>query len=135
YHCPTIVLSINEETNEAKGSARSIPAFHLFDSCMQIRDLFTAFGGHSQAAGMTLPVENIDLLRQSLNKLVRELDDENFQQIIEISKTISVPDVNEQLIEQISQLAPFGMENPKPVFHLKETPRRLQQIGRDKDHL
>lgn len=135
YHCPAFVLTIDENTNEVKGSARSIPSFHLFDSCMKIRDLFTNFGGHSQAAGMTFPLENIEQITNHLNVMLSELADEDFKKTIEVSKTLSIGDLNEEIVDEISQLAPFGMANPKPIFHIKETPNQLQQIGRTKDHL
>src|SRR5699024_10884688 len=57
---PAIVLNLNRDTNELKGSARSIPTFDMFTNCMSIRHLFIAFGGHAQAAGMTIPYSNIE---------------------------------------------------------------------------
>src|SRR5699024_1019037 len=62
YDRPAIVLAIKPETSQVKSSARSIPKFDLFKNCMQIRHLFTHFGGHAQAAGMSLPLENLSQL-------------------------------------------------------------------------
>ncbi|WP_164668507.1 single-stranded-DNA-specific exonuclease RecJ [Virgibacillus doumboii] len=136
YDRPAIVLSILPETNQVKGSARSIPAFDLFANCMKIRDVFTHFGGHSQAAGMTLPLENLNTLQSELNKIIsQQLSKEDFAQEIEVSKTIAVPEVNEEIVNEISQLAPFGMANPKPIFHLKHIPSDVRQIGNMKKHL
>ncbi|SHF66186.1 single-stranded-DNA-specific exonuclease RecJ [Ornithinibacillus halophilus] len=136
YDRPAIVLAINEETNTAKGSARSIPAFDLFQNCMKVRELFTHFGGHSQAAGMTLPLDNVETLQDKLNQIIFEqLSVEDFKQEVEVSKTLGLPEVNEALIEEINQLAPFGMANPKPVFHLSNIPSDVRQLGNGKNHL
>jgi len=136
YDRPAIVLSILPEDGIMKGSARSIPAFDLFANCMKIRDIFTHFGGHAQAAGMTLPLDNLQSLKTELNDLIhQELTAEDFTQEIEVVKTIGLPEINEELVEEISQLAPFGMANPKPVFHVKEVPEDIRQIGHNKKHL
>lgn len=136
YDRPAIVLTILPDTNEVKGSARSIPAFDLFTNCMQIRHLFTHFGGHSQAAGMTLPLENMSQIQQELDVLIsQQLTEDDFKQVIEISDIISVDDINEALINEIERLAPFGMKNPKPVFQIKEIPSDARQIGSARNHL
>jgi single-stranded-DNA-specific exonuclease len=136
YDRPAIVLTVLPDTNEVKGSARSIPAFDLFKNCMQIRHLFTGFGGHAQAAGMTLPLENASKIQQELDDLIiQQLTEEDFKQVIEVSDIISVDDINETLINEVGQLAPFGMKNPKPVFQIKEIPSDVRQIGSGKNHL
>ncbi|MGM8364684.1 single-stranded-DNA-specific exonuclease RecJ [Virgibacillus sp. W0181] len=136
YYRPAIVLTVNSDTGELKGSARSIPAFNLFQNCMKIRHLFTNFGGHSQAAGMTLPYEHLEQIQASLDNLIHEqLNEEDFKQLININKTLELSDMNEQLVNEINKLAPFGMKNPKPVFHLKAIPTQLKQMGAMKNHL
>ncbi|AIF43328.1 single-stranded-DNA-specific exonuclease RecJ [Virgibacillus sp. SK37] len=136
YDRPAIVLAVKPETSEVKGSARSIPAFDLFKNCMKVRELFTHFGGHAQAAGMTLPMDNLDQLQEELNHIIdNQLTEEDFRQAIEISQSISVKDISETLINDIARLAPFGMKNPKPVFHLAHAPSDVRQIGSKKNHL
>lgn len=136
YDRPAIVLSIKPDISEAKGSARSIPAFDLFSNCMQVRSLFTSFGGHAQAAGMSIPLENMEQIQDELNDLIRhQLTAEDFKQVIQISDIISIADVNENLVNEINRLAPFGMKNPKPVFQIKEIPSDARQIGSAKNHL
>ncbi|MFS0672917.1 single-stranded-DNA-specific exonuclease RecJ [Ornithinibacillus sp. 179-J 7C1 HS] len=136
YDRPAIVLSINEENGTAKGSARSIPAFDLFQSCMNLKDLFTHFGGHAQAAGMTLPVENVALLEKELDTIIKqELTSEDFKQEVLVSKTLQLSDISEGLINEIGKLAPFGMANPKPKFHIKCNPYEVRQLGNMKKHL
>ncbi|GIO21814.1 single-stranded-DNA-specific exonuclease RecJ [Oceanobacillus sp. J11TS1] len=133
---PAIVLAVKPEQGIVKGSARSIPAFDLFEGCMTVRDLFTHFGGHSQAAGMTLPIENLNSLETALNDiLLQELSEEDFKQELNINATLDIEDIDVSLIEEIARLAPFGMGNPKPLFEIKEVPKEVRQIGSKKNHL
>ncbi|MFD1362951.1 single-stranded-DNA-specific exonuclease RecJ [Lentibacillus salinarum] len=136
YDRPAIVLSIFPEEGIVKGSARSIPAFDLFTNCMRIRDIFTHFGGHAQAAGMTLPLDNLDTLKTELHHLIhQQLRAEDFTQEVDITKSIALPEINQELVEEMAQLAPFGTANPKPVFHVKEIPSDIKQVGNHKKHL
>ncbi len=136
YDRPAIVLNYNRETGVFKGSARSIPAFDLFANCMKIRDLFINFGGHAQAAGMTIASENLSILQETLDKLIaKELSPDDFKQEIMISSTIRLSDINEYIIEEMNRLAPYGIGNPKPTFKMKEIPKDARQIGNKKNHL
>lgn len=136
FNRPTIVLNINSDTNLAKGSARSIPAFDLFSSCMQMNHLFTSFGGHAQAAGMTLHVKDLSDLENGLNQIIQEqLTAEDFIPVIDINYTIDIHDITESLIAEINQLAPFGVGNPKPIFKISAQPKVVRQIGLLKNHL
>ncbi|WP_163582279.1 single-stranded-DNA-specific exonuclease RecJ [Gracilibacillus saliphilus] len=136
YYRPAIVLTIDPETNQAKGSARSIEGFDMFQNCMQHRDLFTHFGGHAQAAGMTLPTENIIELEEKLDRLAQEqLTDADYKPQLLVSGKLSISDIDMSLLETIDQLAPFGMANPKPLFHIEATPSEISQIGATKNHL
>ncbi|HLQ71354.1 MAG TPA: single-stranded-DNA-specific exonuclease C-terminal domain-containing protein, partial [Bacillota bacterium] len=118
------------------GSARSIPAFDLFNACMSIKDVFSQFGGHAQAAGMSLPLENISLLEEKLNAIIiNELEPEDFTQVVDVNRSLALSDIDESLIKEIECLAPFGMDNPKPIFHLEEIPIEIRQIGSQKNHL
>ncbi|MHA6252145.1 single-stranded-DNA-specific exonuclease RecJ [Oceanobacillus sp. CAU 1775] len=133
---PAIVLNVNEEKAILKGSARSIPAFDLFTNCMKIRDLFINFGGHAQAAGMTIEIDKIAKIQSALNTyLSEEVAPEDFKQEILVSGTITLPEVNEKLVDEINQLAPYGMGNPKPIFKLSHIPSDIRQIGGNKNHL
>ncbi|MBM7554651.1 single-stranded-DNA-specific exonuclease RecJ [Thalassobacillus pellis] len=133
---PAIVLSFDEETQEAKGSARSIEAFDLFVNCMKVKHLFKHFGGHAQAAGMTLPIENINELRRELNQMADEhLSPEDFAQAMEVEETINIAELDLKQIEEIDKLSPFGMGNPKPIFHIVHPPKEIRQIGSKQNHL
>lgn len=136
YDRPAIVLTIKPELNTVKGSARSIPAFDFFKNGMRIRELFTHFGGHAQAAGMTFPLDNLPLVQEKLDTFIREeLTESDFKQVIEISAQLKVEEIDEELVQEIDRLAPFGMKNPKPVFELKEAPADARKIGSAKNHL
>lgn len=133
---PAIVLAIKPDSGVAKGSARSIPAFDLFQNCMTIKQLFSSFGGHSQAAGMTIQLDQLSAVQSALDGLIQsKLTEEDFKQVIHVSQTITIPEISEELIHEINQLAPFGMDNPKPVFHIKNLPTQARQIGSMKNHL
>lgn len=133
---PAIVLTIKPDTYEVKGSARSIQAFDLFEHLMKIRHLFTNVGGHAQAAGMTFPLEHLPTITEKLNQMIREkLTEEDYKQVIEISREVSVSEVSEELVREVHKLAPFGMGNPKPVFLLEDIPTDMRQIGTNKNHL
>lgn len=133
---PAIVLAINPETGRAKGSARSIDAFDLFKNCMKIKEEFIHFGGHAQAAGMTLLQENINSLREKLHQAAAaELSAEDYKQSLLIDSTIDPNELSIELIEEIGKLGPFGMANPKPLFHMKTKPSDVRLIGSQKNHL
>jgi len=133
---PVIMLCHKTDTNELKGSARSIPAFNLFENGMKVQHLFTNFGGHSQAAGLTFPFENLDEIKERLNEQIRDqLTREQMKQEIMITKEISLEEMTERLVEQISDFAPFGMGNEEPVFLLKAIPSQIRQIGQQQNHL
>src|SRR5690625_2224136 len=136
YDRPAIVLTIQKDNNLLKGSGRSIPAFDLFTNLHKIKDVFTNFGGHAQAAGMSLPLENLQTLQEKLNKIVNEqLKQEDFKQLININDELASDELTESIVHEINMLAPFGMENPKPKFLFKHIPYDVRQIGQDKSHL
>ncbi|MDX8047679.1 single-stranded-DNA-specific exonuclease RecJ [Gracilibacillus sp. S3-1-1] len=136
YYRPAIVLSIDSETNNAKGSARSIEGFDMFQNCMKHKDLFTHFGGHAQAAGMTLPLENVAELEMELDKLAKgQLTEADYKPQLTVSGSLAISEIDMELLETIDQLAPFGMANPKPLFHIEAIPTEMKQIGATKNHL
>src|SRR5690606_14428382 len=78
YYRPTIILSYDRDTGLAKGSARSIPGFDIFEHLSSSRDILPHFGGHSMAAGMTLQIDDVDRLRERLNNEAKKLDPKIF---------------------------------------------------------
>lgn len=118
-HQPVIVLNI--ENDLAKGSARSIEAVDIFEALDPHRDLFVAFGGHAGAAGMTLEASKLEALSQVLvaysedNQVDLSTKNELF-----LDEELSLPDLTLETLKNFEKLAPFGMDNKKPVFYLKD---------------
>ncbi|MBC2267479.1 single-stranded-DNA-specific exonuclease RecJ [Listeria sp. FSL L7-0083] len=136
YSRPAIVLGIDPVTGIAKGSGRSVEAFHLYKALDKHRVLMTAFGGHPMAAGLTLPAENLAELENKLQEDANHLSDEDFRPALKIEEKINLADISVSFIAQVEKLAPFGMDNPKPIFLLeKMNLKGTKRIGADKTHL
>ena len=119
YYRPTIVLTKGSEGG-AKGSGRSIEAYDMFDELSGCKELFTKFGGHKMAAGLSLPEENIDELRKKLNDNCK-LSDEAFVQVLHIDMVMPLQYAGDMsLVKEFERLEPFGNGNPKPVFAQKD---------------
>ncbi|KAB1440445.1 single-stranded-DNA-specific exonuclease RecJ [Candidatus Galacturonibacter soehngenii] len=113
YNKPVIVFTDAHEC--AKGSGRSIEAYNMFEELSKFKDLFLKFGGHPMAAGLSLPKENIDLLREKLNQETT-LTKEDFVAKILIDVPMPIHYITEQLVKQLEILEPFGKANEKPTF-------------------
>lgn len=130
-HRPTIVLSM--EDGYAHGSARSIADYHLLNALESCPELFEQFGGHAAAAGMKIKNENIDAVRDALNKYAAEtLTDEMLERVLNIDARISPQTLDLKLVEEMKLLEPFGAGNPKPIFvtsglTLAEEPRVMKE--------
>lgn len=115
YHKPSIVLTRGEEA--IKGSGRSIEAYHMFEALVEVSDLLLKFGGHPMAAGLSLNEESIDLFRQRLNESAKKnLTEKDFIEKIWIDVPLPLEYINENLIQELSCLEPFGQGNEKPQF-------------------
>lgn len=118
YGKPTILLHITEQ-GIAKGSCRSIPALNMFEALSQMRDLLISFGGHAMAAGLSLPVDHIPLLKERLEAFIAaRLTAADFQKKITIDAQLSLREVNKKLCDDMEYLEPFGSENRQPLFHI-----------------
>lgn len=136
FQRPALVLALNTDKQTAKGSARSIDAFDLFKEGMALKKHFLKFGGHAQAAGMTLEMDQVEPLREALNTVAKEkLTEEDFKPLAAIEITLDFKQLSIKLVESLEQLAPFGMGNKKPVVHVKALPKEMRQIGASHDHL
>jgi single-stranded-DNA-specific exonuclease len=137
YHRPTIVLSIDEEKGIAKGSARSIPGFDLFAELSQCAQLLTHFGGHQMAAGMSLEVSNIDLLRKQLNAQAEEiLIDDMLSPELLIDVPLTIDEIDVDVLESLELLRPFGISFEKPNYLLEDlSVKSFRKIGATKNHL
>ena len=113
YSRPTLVLT-KAETG-VKGSGRSIEAYDMFAELNRCRDLFLKFGGHKMAAGVSLPEENVEILRKRMNENCI-LSWEDMAERIHIDMKLPFAYINEDLIREFSLLAPFGKGNTRPLF-------------------
>ena len=113
YYRPTFVLTKTE--NGAKGSGRSIEAYDMFAEMNRCAELFTRFGGHKLAAGLSLPEEKIGLFRKKINELA-QLTEEDMQERVSIDLCLPFEYIDENLIAELKRLEPFGMGNEKPKF-------------------
>lgn len=113
YYRPTFVLTKGE--TGVKGSGRSIEAYDMFAEMSRCRELFTKFGGHKLAAGLSLEEENVEVFRKRINELA-DLTEEDLQMKVSIDMRLPFPYINEELIRELKILEPFGKGNGKPLF-------------------
>ncbi len=133
YSKPVLVITDAEEG--AKGSGRSIPAYNMFEELTAVKDVFTKFGGHPMAAGVSLPEEKVAELRRRLNERCT-LTEADMQEVIKIDCDMPLSYISEQLVDSIDLLAPFGNGNSKPLFALKDVPiLKAAYIGKEGQYL
>ncbi len=125
YQKPSFVLTRAE--GGAKGSGRSIEAYHMFQGLVEVRDLLTKFGGHPMAAGFSLPEENIEAFRKRLNENAR-LTEEDFVNRVWIDVPMPLEYISENLIGEFKCLEPFGQGNEKPLFAQKNLAIRSSRV-------
>lgn len=115
YGRPTLVIS--REGDEAHGSGRSIPAFHLLNALESCHELFSRYGGHAHAVGFGLPSGNVQKLREHLDTYARaRLTVADLEPQLEFDRELPLDGVTPELHRALSLLEPFGMDNPEPVF-------------------
>jgi single-stranded-DNA-specific exonuclease len=131
YHKPAIVLSIDGDV--AHGSCRSIPDFDMLDALERCADLFVKFGGHRQAAGLTMEAARVPEFRERINGWADEvLHPDQLRPRLRIDAPLSLNGITHDLVRGLDALGPFGMGNPRPVFHaspveIVDGPRTLKE--------
>jgi single-stranded-DNA-specific exonuclease len=115
YGRPALVLTTDGE--EAHGSGRSIPGFHLLNALDSCANLFTRYGGHAHAVGFSLPSARVPELRERLDSYARaRLTAADFEPVVDIDAELPLAAITPELLELVGMLAPFGTGNPEPVF-------------------
>jgi single-stranded-DNA-specific exonuclease len=115
FHRPVFVLGI--ENGMAQGSGRSIPAFHLLEALETMPDLFTKFGGHRQAAGLSMAEGLVETFRERLRAYARDrLTPADFERELRIDGEVEFADLTDAAVADVFRLAPFGFGNPAPVL-------------------
>ncbi len=124
YHKPVFVLTSAEEG--VKGSGRSIEAYSMYEEMNKVKELFARFGGHRQAAGLTLAAEDgfndeqlADRFRKSLNA-ISSLKDKDFEEVVHIDVPLPLQFIDRKFLTELERLEPFGVGNPKPLFARKQ---------------
>ena len=115
YCRPAFVITDSGDGELAKGSGRSIEAYHMYEELNKCRGLFVKFGGHRLAAGLTLEKKNIEKFRQDINA-VCTLTEADMTEKVSIDMQMPFSCVTEELLEELKLLEPFGKGNTKPVF-------------------
>jgi len=115
YGRPTLIVS--RDGDEAHGSGRSIPAFHLLNALESCAPLFSRFGGHAYAVGFSLPAGRIADLRAHLDAHARAcLSLTDFEPMLSIGAELPLDSISPKFCEILRQLEPFGAGNPEPIF-------------------
>ena len=130
FHRPAIVLSIDGDV--AHGSCRSIPSFNMLAALESCGEVMSKFGGHKQAAGLTIETERIRDLRGRVNDFADGcLGPDDLRPRLWIDGALTFRSIDEQVVSELSALAPFGAGNPCPIFRasrveIVDGPRRLK---------
>jgi len=125
FYRPTIMIA-TDENGLGRGSARSIAGFNIYEALNECEDLMVSFGGHKYAAGLTIEIENIPLLREKLSQVAAaQLTDNLLKPKLSIDSEIRLREIDGQLIKLINRMAPFGPQNMRPLFLSKG----LQVVG------
>lgn len=135
FHKPIIMLA--EEEGILRGSARSIENFNIFEALNGHRELFIAFGGHKQAAGMTFALENVEAIKQVMLEFIQENDiDMSEKSSLEVQGSLQFDQISLETIRSLEKLSPYGMDNPKPHFLLTDYQvEQARSMGKDNSHL
>ncbi len=147
-HRPVVMIAL--DGTEGRGSARSIPGFHLYEALAECSEHLNRFGGHRQAAGMDVASDRVEAFRAAFNDVARSrLEGEDLRPMLTPDADLDLGDADLSLVHWLSYLGPHGMGNPGPLFravgvevenarvvgegHLKATmrqgPHRLESIG------
>lgn len=133
YGKPTILFHYGAD-GKARGSARSIKAFNLFKALQENQDILDHFGGHAAAAGLSLPVEKIPVLKERLEESVaKELTPFDLSQKLILDAHVNLPELTKKFVSDMNNMEPFGNENEQPLFYFRQVVQ-LQQPQLLKGH-
>lgn len=133
---PTFVLQTLGQTT--KGSARSFGDFHLACALEELSGVIISGGGHSMAAGVTLDTNKVGEFRRKINAYYRKLNLKNQRHLLDTKEDVvleNLSDVNSELVEELSMMEPFGLDNRKPIFKSRLTVVKARTVGADASHL
>lgn len=117
YYVPTILISF--ENGMGKGSGRSIPDFNLFEALSECKNTLERYGGHSQAAGLSLTEENFEAFSKSIIEYADKTLDGDITFGINVDIELSEDEITDEFISQLSLFEPYGVSNPTPLFLMR----------------
>lgn len=139
YYKPTFLMTYSEETQQFRCSARGVEGLSLYDIISANSELLDGFGGHKLAAGLYFSKEksSFEQVKSALNKTIKEmLNGQELKPFIDVDTEVYPTDINVELVEEISQMEPFGASNPSPIFAMKNLKIKEKRLmGENKDHL
>ena len=135
YYKPAFLMTMSD--GQYRCSARSIDGVNLYDVISTNSELFDGFGGHSMAGGFAFSEHSFDEVKSALNKTVKEMTQgKELKPFLNIDLELTPDDISIDLVEQLSQLEPFGMNNPSPIFSMKNLKIKEKRLmGENKNHL
>jgi single-stranded-DNA-specific exonuclease len=134
HHLPTVLM--NRKDGVLHGSCRSIPGVDIFEMLGCVSHHLTRFGGHSQAAGLTLPEENFEAFTEALNEVIaREADPECFVPAARYDLSLPLSLLDEAFVRSLALFEPTGFGNPAPVFMTEANVASREAVGADRSHL
>lgn len=139
YYKPAFIMTYSEEKREYRCSARGIDGLSLYEIISSISEMLAGFGGHTLAAGFSFNEEmsSFNDVKKALDRTVKEmLNGKELKPFLNIDMEVKPEDVTLDLVDEISQLEPFGASNPSPVFVMKDLKiKQKRLLGDNKDHL
>lgn len=136
YYRPAVVLTRTGDT--VTGSARSVSGFDVYKAIENCRDLLENFGGHTYAAGLSLPVENLDAFKERFEEYVAaNIDPEQTKPTLQIDAVINFGDITTKFFNDVKRMRPFGPNNPKPLFCSRQVYDygTSKVVGREQEHI
>ncbi|SPF39250.1 Phosphoesterase, RecJ domain protein [Syntrophobacter sp. SbD1] len=135
-YAPVVILSIDQSTGIARGSARSIPGFDIHGGLSMCAELLIKWGGHKAAAGLTIAAERIGEFTDRFEEVARQYPAEIFVQHGKVDLELPLALVGYKLVQALEELEPHGMGNPAPVFALRGARfNSVKVFGKEKNHL
>jgi single-stranded-DNA-specific exonuclease len=135
FNRPVLLLILEKE--EAVGAARSMEGFDMVSAFDSLKDILVKYGGHSQAAGVTVSKTNIEEFTRRLREIAeREINYEMLSPTIEIDAELNLADIGMELLDDLAKLEPFGTGNPHPIFSLSNVRvKSYESLGSKNEHL
>jgi single-stranded-DNA-specific exonuclease len=137
FHRPCVIIALDTATGGGRGSARSIPGFHILEAITACGELLIEYGGHAHAAGLSIEEQNLEDFAAQMDHLAgTQLSDEDFLPSLEVAMEIDAGEMTPELLCHIENLAPFGHGNREPLFVSRSVPLLdVARIGNEKQHL